>query len=179
MAKLLHLLHNVNWTVIRSMYQNLAFKIISSRTCSFIFHLFWYFPQIQFNQILLLMWASLKAFHLPISQLLPSLKNEYSNSKAVGYSSSNYPTQGHQDWCIVCVNVTLGCVCTRSLIVSMFSTVFCTVFSTWLDSTLIVPVAEDVSLLGIGVWLDCFTSYIDLFACLNLSWAPRTHFLPS
>lgn len=33
---------------------------------------FWYFPQIQFNQILLLMWTLLKAFHLPISQLLPS-----------------------------------------------------------------------------------------------------------
>lgn len=32
------------------------------------------------------MWASLKAFHLPISQLLPSLKNEYANSKAVGYA---------------------------------------------------------------------------------------------
>ena len=31
-----------------------------------------YFPQIQFNQILLLMWTLLKAFHLPISQLLPS-----------------------------------------------------------------------------------------------------------
>ena len=32
------------------------------------------------------MWASLKAFHLPISQLLPSLKYEYANSKAVGYA---------------------------------------------------------------------------------------------
>lgn len=33
---------------------------------------FWYFPQILFNQIPLLMWTLLKAFHLPISQLLPS-----------------------------------------------------------------------------------------------------------
>lgn len=33
---------------------------------------FRYFPQIQFNQILFLVWTLLKAFHLPISQLLPS-----------------------------------------------------------------------------------------------------------
>lgn len=58
-------------TVTLLMSQKLSFFFfpLHSHLYSFPFR---YFPQIQFNQILLLMWTLLKAFHLPISQLLPS-----------------------------------------------------------------------------------------------------------
>lgn len=65
------------------------------------------------------MWASLKAFHLPISQLLPSLKNEYANSKAVGYvvfwdTAAAIIQLRDTKIGVLCVrvNVTLACVCT-------------------------------------------------------------------